>query len=120
MTMIFKPELALRSLFAITLMMPVAHADSIANLSEATADSSEASARIVAAGGQVVLGAVALPLAITGSAANASGTALNESSEVMWDAANTPLRVDDRIAIAQPLPRIPRLPETASSRSDEK
>ena len=102
---------------AICLLTPVAAADSTGNLSEATGDSSQASARIAAAGGQVALGAVALPLRLGGDVTAGIGEAAGNAGEAMWEAANAPLKVDDRVAIADPAPRVPRLPAGDGDRS---
>ena len=91
-------------LIATALSAPVAMADSFQNMSEATADSVDASARIVASGGQVALGAVAVPLAGLGALAEAGGEAATEISSDLWDVANTPLKVDNAVIVAQPLP----------------
>ncbi len=95
------------------LLAPAAFADSAQNLSQAAGDSSEASAQIVAAGGQVALGAVALPLIIGGEITAATGKGAAGGGEMLWDAANAPLKLDDRIALAQPAPQVPRLPTNA-------
>lgn len=99
---------------AIALALP-AHADSFGNASEAAGDSLEASARIVAAGGQIALGAVAVPLAAVGAVSEAGGEAATTISEDMWETANAPLKVDDRVVVAQPAPSVPRLPNTGAS-----
>lgn len=91
-------------LIAAALSAPVAMADSFQNMSDATADSAEASARIVASGGQVALGAVAVPLAGLGALAEAGGEAATDISADLWDVANTPLKVDAAVVVAQPLP----------------
>ena len=87
-----------------------AYADSFSNLSEATRDSAKASGRIVAAGGQVALGAVAVPLALAGATTESAGNAATTIAGDLWKTANTPLKVDDDIAMAQPLPHVPRTP----------
>lgn len=95
------------------LLAPVAAADSAQNFSDAAGDSSQASAQIVAAGGQVALGAVALPLTIGGEITAAAGQGVADAGEALWDVANAPLKVDDRVALAQPAPDVPRLPAQA-------
>ena len=93
----------------IFLGLPIAaHADSFQNLSEATGDSAEASARIGASGVQIALGAVAVPLALTGMAAEGVGESAQIVADDFWHAANAPLTVDEDIAIAEPLPTLPR------------
>ena len=83
---------------------PIAMADSFQNMSDATLDSADASARLAASGTQVALGAVAVPLAGLGALAEAGGETATEISADLWDVANTPLKVDDAVVIAQPLP----------------
>lgn len=100
------------ALAATSLMVPIALAQSSNNMSEAIADSGEASARIVAAGGQIVIGAVAVPLAAAGGLSEATGSAATEISDGLWDAANTPLVVDDAVVMAQPAPQVPRTPKS--------
>ncbi|MEL6568931.1 MAG: hypothetical protein AAFQ22_10970 [Pseudomonadota bacterium] len=98
---------------AMALTVP-AYADSLGNASQAAADSAEASTRIVAAGGQIALGAVAIPLAAAGAVAEGGGQAATEISEDLWATANAPLKVDERVVIAQPAPSVPReLPKVA-------
>lgn len=94
-----------QTLIALALLTaPVAMADSFQNMSEATLDSADASARLAASGTQVALGAVAVPLAGLGALAEAGGETATEISADLWDVANTPLKVDDAVVIAQPLP----------------
>jgi len=88
------------------LAAPVAMADSFQNMSDATLDSADASARIAASGTQVALGAVAVPLAGLGALAEAGGETATEISADLWDVANAPLKVDDAVVIAQPLPEL--------------
>lgn len=90
----------------------VAGADSFQNLSDATGDSANASGRVVAAGGQVALGAVAVPLALVGAGVESTGNAATEIAGDLWDVANAPLEVDEDIAMAQPLPDVPRTADT--------
>ena len=87
---------------------PIAYADSVTNMSEATGDSLDASSRIVVSGGQVALGAVAIPLALVGEVTGSAGSVATETSDVLWQAANAPLVVDRDVAIAQPAPDVPR------------
>lgn len=96
----------------------LAAADSISNLSEATSDSVEASARVIASGGQVALGAVAIPLALAGATSEGAGSAATTIADDLWKTANAPLKVDDDIAMAQPLPHVPRTPD-ADTQSEE-
>ena len=97
-----------------------AHAqDSFQNVSDATGASVEAASQVVAAGGQVALGAVAVPLAIAGAGAESTGNAANTIAGDLWDAANAPLVVDEDIALAaEPLPEIPRAPDTQSANGE--
>lgn len=83
-------------------------ADSLGNASQATADSLEAGSRVVAAGGQIALGAVAIPLAAAGAIAEGGGEAATDISGDLWEAANAPLKVDERVVIADPAPTVPR------------
>ena len=96
----------------------VAAADSFSSLSEATGDSADASARFVASGGQVALGAVAVPLALVGATTESAGSAATTIAGDLWDTANAPLSVDNDIAMAQPLPHVPRTPD-ADTKSGE-
>ena len=91
---------------------PIAYADSVTNMSDATGDSLEASSRIVVSGGQVALGAVAIPLALAGEVTGSAGDVATETSDVLWQAANAPLTVDPAVAMAQPAPNVPRDTET--------
>lgn len=100
-------RLILLSTAACALALP-SHGDSFGNASDATADSIEAGARVVAAGGQIALGAVAIPLAAAGAVAEGGGEAATDISKELWDVANAPLSVDERVAIAQPAPNVPR------------
>lgn len=97
----------------------MASADSFRNMSEATGDSANASGRVVAAGGQVALGAVAVPLALAGAAVESGGQAATQIAGDMWDVANAPLVVDEDIAMAQPLPELPRAPEAPQTETPE-
>lgn len=92
---------------AIALALP-SQADSLGNASQATADSLEAGSRVVAAGGQIALGAVAIPLAAAGTIAEGGGQAATDISGDLWEAANAPLQVDERVVIADPAPNVPR------------
>jgi hypothetical protein len=100
----------------LALAAPLAHAEqveSLRNASQATGDSLDASARLVASGGQVVLGAVAVPLAAAGGLLEGTGAAADSIATDLWDAANTPLKVDDAVVMASPPPRLPALPVLA-------
>ena len=100
-------------------LAPAQAQDSFQNMSDATGDSVEASGRVAAAGGQVALGAVAVPLALVGAGVESSGNAANVIAGDLWDAANAPLVVDEDIAMAQPLPDVPRVPQTAMEAEGE-
>ena len=100
---------------------PLAMADSFQNMSDATLDSADASARLAASGTQVALGAVAVPLAGLGALAEAGGETATEISADLWDVANTPLKVDDAVVIAQPLPEMtPSSPTHPVHKADPK
>ena len=99
-------RLTIVSALSAFLTIGAAHADSVNNFSQAAGDSAEASARVIAAGGQVAVGAVALPLAAAGTIVEGTGSAVGELANDLWDAANTPLEVDDDIVIAQGPPTL--------------
>ncbi|MEM9738965.1 MAG: hypothetical protein AAF829_03785 [Pseudomonadota bacterium] len=101
-------RLSLVAAAALALTLP-AQADSLGNASQAAADSAEASTRIVAAGGQIAMGAVAIPLAAAGAIAEGGGQAATKISDDLWETANTPLKIDDRVIVAQPAPIVPRI-----------
>lgn len=95
---------------AMALALP-ASADSLGNASQAAADSAEAGSRVVAAGGQIALGAVAIPLAATGAIAEGGGQVATAISGDLWEVANAPLKIDERVVMAQPAPNVPRTRE---------
>ncbi|MEL6753432.1 MAG: hypothetical protein AAFO57_05350 [Pseudomonadota bacterium] len=108
-------RLTLLGASAIALAGP-AFADSLGNASEASADSAEAGLRLVASGGQIALGAVAIPLAASGAIAEGTGQAASDISDELWETANSPLKVDDRVVLAQPAPNVPRVSSEEAER----
>jgi len=101
-------------LILLAVTQSAAHADSIQNTSQAAGDSAEASARLVASGVQVTLGAAAIPLSAAGAVTAAGGSTAMHLADDLWTAANTPLKVDNDIAVAQPLPSLEPLSTTSA------
>ncbi len=85
-----------------------AAADSLRNTSAATSDSVDASTRLAASSGQIVLGAVAVPLKISGAVTETIGKGATEAGHALSEAANAPLEVSDETLVAQPPPRFDR------------
>lgn len=114
--------LATLAVFAALLLATPASAEQVESLrngSQATGDSLEASARLVASGGQVVLGAIAVPLAASGAILEGTGQAADAIASDLWDAANTPLKIDDAIIMAAPPPQLPARPALTSATATE-
>lgn len=91
-----------------TLLTANAFADSLENFSIAVGGSAQASVELLASGAQVTVGAVAVPLEISGAVLDGSGHLSTEFANELWAVANAPISVDDDIVIAQEPPSLYR------------
>lgn len=105
----------LTALTAATLLLaaPVIAQESVETASQAadqsvdaSEQSAEASVLMTAAGVQVASGASALPLAASGAGVESAGGASVAAGDAMWDAANTPIVIDDAVMMAGPAPDV--------------
>lgn len=82
--------------------------------SEASAEASEraaeAAAILSASGVQVSMGAVAVPLALSGAGVEAAGASVGALGDALWDGANTEITIDDAVIVAAPPPNVPADP----------